>query len=277
MTNRLPLFARRLAPVQLTYLGYPDTTGVPAMDYRFTDAIADPEGEADRFATERLVRFSSCAWAYEPPRDAPAVRGDARAPGAPVVFGCFNNLAKIADRQLAAWGRVLAAVPGSRLLLKGAGLSATDTRAAYAQRMTRAGLPADRVELAERTPDTVSHLSLYHRVDVALDTFPYHGTTTTCEALWMGVPVVTLAGDQHMSRVGASLLTAIGRPEWIARDEADYVRIAVQLAQAIPGKCHVLRDTLAKSPLLDHAGQAARFGAALRACWVRWCEQAPAL
>jgi predicted O-linked N-acetylglucosamine transferase (SPINDLY family) len=276
MTNRLPLFAHRLAPVQVTYLGYPDTTGLPAMDYRFTDDIADPEGEADRYATERLVRFAPCAWAYEPPADAPPVRSEARASGAPFVFGSFNNLAKITDRQLTVWRRILEGVPGSRLLLKGRGLSELEIRSVHVQRFEAAGLPMDRLDLTERTPDTVSHLSVYHRVDVALDTFPYHGTTTTCEALWMGVPVVTLAGDQHMSRVGASLLTAAGHPEWIARDEADYVRFATNLANTAPrspAECNALRYTLQHSPLLDHAGQAARFGAALRECWARWCAR----
>jgi predicted O-linked N-acetylglucosamine transferase (SPINDLY family) len=136
-------------------------------------------------------------------------------------------------------------------------------------------LAPERVELVERTPDTVSHLSLYHRVDVALDTFPYHGTTTTCEALWMGVPVVTQIGDQHVSRVGASLLTAAGHPEWIARDDADYVRVAASLASRRwrAEECNALRYTLQASPLLDHAGQAARFAGALRECWKAWCAQ----
>ena len=131
------------------------------------------------------------------------------------------------------------------------------------------------MEFLERTADTTSHLSLYGRVDIALDTFPYHGTTTTCEALWMGVPVITLAGDRHMSRVGLSLLTAIGRAEWAATTPDDYVRIATQLAGDAPKRTALrmnLRDEMRRSPLLDHAGQSKRFGAALRACWVNRCR-----
>jgi predicted O-linked N-acetylglucosamine transferase (SPINDLY family) len=279
MTNRLPLFARRLALVQVTYLGYPNTTGLAAMDYRFTDEIADPIGEADRLATETLVRFAPTAWAYQPPAEAPQpVEPPCLQRGA-VTFGCFNNLAKISDATIALWARVLAAVPGSRLLLKGRGLGDEAVRARYLARFERLGLPAARVEWLERTAGAAEHFALYGRVDIALDTFRYHGTTTTCEALWMGVPVVTLAGDCHMARVGSSLLTAIGRPEWIARHADDYVRIASRLAADPAHLVRMRRDlraTLQTSPLLDHAGQAARFGAALRSCWVARCVRAAA-
>jgi protein O-GlcNAc transferase len=275
MTNRLPLFARRLAPVQITYLGYPNTTGITAMDYRFTDEIADPTGDADRFATERLIRFAPTAWTYVPPPDAPAV-APLPCEAKPFTFGCFNNLAKITDAMLGTWGRVLAAVPDSRLMLKGPGLGETAVREHYLGRLARAGIAPDRVVLLERTSDTASHLAIYHQVDVALDTFPYHGTTTTCEALWMGVPVVTLAGDRHMSRVGASLLTALGRPQWIANSGEDYVRIAAALAgdrKQLAGIRAALRAEVAASPLGQHEAQAARFGAAIRDCWRQWCER----
>ena len=276
MTNRLPLFARRLAPVQITYLGYPDTTGVPAMDYRFTDAVADPVGDADRFATEKLVRFAPTAWTYAPPEDAPEPAPAPCLARGHVTFGCFNNLAKVTDTQLALWARVLHATPRARLRLKGEGLGDAPTRARYLERFQRCGLPADRVDLIGRTAGTAEHLALYGDMDLALDTFPYHGTTTTCEALWMGVPVVSLAGDRHMARVGASLLTAAGHPEWIAQNADDYVRIATGLARAPAGLAatrRTLRDRLRASPLLDHAGQSARFGAALRACWGEWCAR----
>ncbi len=279
MTNRLPLFARRLAPVQITYLGYPNTTGLAAMDYRFTDELADPVGIADRLATETLVRFAPTAWTYQPPAEAPEPGEPPCARRGSVTFGCFNNLAKISDATIALWARVLAAVPDSRLLLKGRGLGDEAVRARYLARFARLGLPAARVEWLERTAGTAEHLALYGRVDVALDTFRYHGTTTTCEALWMGVPVVTLAGDSHMARVGVSLLNAAGHPDWIARDADDYVRIASNLA-ADPAQLaltrRTLRTALKQSPLLDHAGQAARFGAALRSCWAAWCARTAA-
>jgi protein O-GlcNAc transferase len=274
MTNRLPLFATRLAPVQITYLGYPNTTGLPAMDYRFTDALADPVGEADAFATEKLVRFSPTAWTYSPSPDAPQVdRCDDGTSS--VTFGCFNSLSKITDAMLALWGRIMQEVPGSRLILKGAGLGSPDVKVQYVARLVRLGVPVDRVELLERTAETSSHLAVYQRVDIALDTYPYHGTTTTCEALWMGVPVITLAGDRHMSRVGTSLLTGIGHAEWVTTTPEDYTRVAVELAKTPAKRATVragLRQELQRSALFDHAGQAERFGAALRACWREWCQ-----
>lgn len=276
MTNRLPLFARRLAPVQITYLGYPNTTGVPAMDYRFTDAMADPEGEADRFATEKLVRFAPTAWCYAPPSVAPEPKRDAVGDDETITFGCFNTPAKITDEMVAVWARLIATVPGSRLLLKGAGLGTPEARSRYSERFARLGLPMDRVILHDRTADTAAHLALYGRVDIALDTFPYHGTTTTCEALWMGVPVVTLAGDRHMSRVGASLLSAVGHSEWIATTPGGYVQIATELAldrTKLTDLRTRLRGDLASSPLLEHSAQSARFAAALRECWVAWCAR----
>ncbi len=278
--NRLPLFARRLAPVQITYLGYPDTTGLRAMDYRFVDAITDPVGEAEAGHTEQLVRFAPTAWSYAPPADAPEPAPPPCVAGAPVTFGCFNNFAKITDVTLGAWARVLAAVPGSRLLLKGHGLDAPDFAAALRPRLAAAGLDPARVELLGRTSGLAAHLALYARVDVALDTSPYHGTTTTCEALWMGRPVVTLPGDRHASRVGASLLTAAGHPEWIAADWDDYVRRAADLARdpaRLAELSRGLRAELRASPLLDHAGQGARFGAAIRDCWTVWCTRAVAV
>jgi predicted O-linked N-acetylglucosamine transferase (SPINDLY family) len=195
----------------------------------------------------------------------------------PVTFGCFNTLSKITDGMLSVWARLLESVAGSRLLLKGASLGNAEVRKRYLERFQRRGISPERVELIERTPDTASHLALYHRVDVALDTFPYHGTTTTCEALWMGVPVVSLAGDRHMSRVGVSLLTAAGHPEFVATTPEEYVLIASQLANDPLKRAALrrdLRDDLRRGPLFDHAGQAAHFGAALRECWVTWCDRA---
>lgn len=275
MTSRLPLFARHLAPVQVNYLGYPNTTGLPAMHYRFTDATVDPVGDADTLATEKLVRFAPTAWAYDAPPAAPEPGPVPCAAHGTVTFGCFNNVAKISDAVLGLWVRVLAAVPGSRLLLKGRGFGEEAVRQRYLARFAAVGLPVDRVEFLERTTKTDDHLALYRRVDISLDTFPYHGTTTTCEALWMGVPVVTLMGDRHVARVSGSLLTAVGRGDWVAETPDDYVRIATALA-ADPAKLAAirsgLRDEVRQSPLGDHAGQAARFGSALRGCWQAWCE-----
>lgn len=277
--NRMALLARRLAPVQATYLGYPDTTGLVSMDYRLTDAVADPPGDSDLLCTERLVRFAPTAWCYAPPQDAPEPAPAPSASGAPPTFGCFNNFAKITDRALRHWARLLSEVPGSRLVIKGGGLGSPALQAAAKKRLAAAGFATGAVELMERTQGQAEHLASYSGVDIALDTFPYDGTTTTCEALWMGVPVVTLSGDRHSSRVGASLLHAFGRPGWIAADWDDYVRKAAALAvdpARLAAERAGLREQFRRSPLFDHAGQALRFGEALRAMWRTWCASAPA-
>jgi predicted O-linked N-acetylglucosamine transferase (SPINDLY family) len=276
-TIRLPLFARRLAPVQITYLGYPDTTGVPAMDFRFTDPIADPPGDADRFATEKLVRFSSVAWCYRAPAQAPDVPIPDGSTDRPVAFGCFNSPTKYTNSLLLTWGRLLACVPNSTLVLKARDFGETAVRAPMMEWMGRCGIPAERVELLPRVAGTAEHLQQYARVDVALDTFPYNGTTTTCEALWMGRPVVTVRGTRHAARVSTSLLSAVGRQDWVAESPEDYVRIAAELARA-PGVrmnfAASARAELARSPLMDAASQGDRFAAALRQCWIsRCCEQ----
>jgi predicted O-linked N-acetylglucosamine transferase (SPINDLY family) len=275
--NRLALLGRRMAPVQATYLGYPDTTGLAAMDYRLTDAVADPEGDSEPFCTERLLRFAPTAWSYAPPPDAPDAAPAPSASGAAVTFGCFNNFAKITDQALGNWAKLLSELPGSRLVIKGSGLGSPVLSAAARRRLETAGFAPGSVELIERTKGQAEHLALYSLVDVALDTFPYHGTTTTCEALWMGVPVVTLAGDRHASRVGSSLLRAVGHADWVAADWAGYVRTAAGLAAdraGLAARRRTLRDEFRKSPLFDHAGQAQRFGAALRTMWKSWCASA---
>ncbi len=275
MSCRLPVFARRVAPVQINYLGYPDTTGLAQMDYRFTDAVADPEPDADAWASERLVRFARTAWAYEPPADAPAPgERPPSATGAPLTFGSFNHPGKITDALLGVWAGILASVEGSRLFLKGPGVD----RPRFVARLEAAGIARERTLLLPPLPSGPDHLRAYQQVDLALDAFPYNGTTTTCEALWMGVPVITLRGDRHSSRVGASLLTAIGRPEWIAATAEAYAGIAVGLARdphRLAAARADLRPAVQRSALLAHAAQARCFGEALRECWESWCRSDP--
>jgi predicted O-linked N-acetylglucosamine transferase (SPINDLY family) len=271
--NRLPLLARGLAPVQISYLGYPNTTGVPTITHRLVDEITDPSGEADAFATEKLIRFSPCAWSYEAPSEAPSpAMPDA---ASPVTFGSFNNFLKVTDETLSVWSKILAQVPASRLFIKSVYLDDSEVRKNVLERITAAGIAEDRVETSGFFAATQDHLSAYNRVDVALDTFPYNGTATTCEALWMGVPVVSLVGDRHAARVGLSLLTAIDHAEWAAENEDAYIEKAVSLAQdrALRSKLREsLRSEASASILCDHAGQATRFEAALRQTWSDWCN-----
>jgi predicted O-linked N-acetylglucosamine transferase (SPINDLY family) len=270
--NRLPLLAKNLAPVQITYLGYPNTTGLPAIGYRLVDEMTDPTGEADNLATEKLLRFSHCAWAYEPPKEAPAPS----MPGAsaPITFGSFNNFLKVGVETLSAWAQLLERVPGSRLLIKSPYLQDPEVLASVSEKLSAAGIATDRVELLGFFASPAEHLATYSRVDVALDTFPYNGTTTTCEALWMGVPVVSLIGDRHASRVGLSLLTTVGHADWATETSEAYIEKAFELAHDRPLRQslrNTLREDLTKSTLCDHAAQTTRFEAALRMAWGEWC------
>jgi protein O-GlcNAc transferase len=228
--NRLGLFALRPAPVQLTYLGYPDVTGLGAIDGRLTDAIADPPG-AEEEGVERLIRMDGGFLVYRPPTPCPEPAPAPSTLGAPITFGSFNASKKTSDAVLAAWSRLLAAVPGARLVLKDAALADEGSCALVRTRLVGHGIALDRVTLRGPTPDLASHLAAYAELDVALDTFPYHGTTTTCDALFMGVPVVSWAGTTHASRVGASLLSRVSLSALVAEDADGLVRIASELAR----------------------------------------------
>jgi protein O-GlcNAc transferase len=256
--NRLPVFARRAAPVQVSFIGYPDTTGVAEMDYRLSDAIADPPG-SERLCTERLVRLPGCFLCYRPPDTAPAVERPPCEKNGLVTFGSFNNLAKVNPEVIAVWAQLMRELPESRLVLKNPSLTDKSTRERYEVLFADAGISAERVRLLGYIPDDVGHLGAYAWIDIALDTFPYNGTTTTCEALWMGVPVVSLRGDRHSARVGASLLAAAGFPEWIADTPGQYVHIARSLAQDAARLADLrmhLRDRVAKSRLCSGEGYA---------------------
>jgi predicted O-linked N-acetylglucosamine transferase (SPINDLY family) len=272
--HRLLVFAHKPAPVQVTFLGYPNTTGLATIDYRLTDAYADPPGLTEPYHSEQLFRLPQCAWCYQPAAS-PPVRP--REEG-PITFGCFNNFAKVTEPMLLLWSRILHLVPGSRMLLKAGAFGSAKTQQRVREFLGAAGIDPERLELRGYEPDRDDHLALYRRLDVALDTFPYHGTKTTCEALWMGVPVVTLAGKTHASRVGVSLLTNIGLPELIARSPEEYVRLAAELAGDPPRLSHLrntLRQRMEASPLMDAPRFARDIEAAYRAMWRKWCEETP--
>ncbi|MBY0309018.1 MAG: hypothetical protein K2Q09_09775, partial [Phycisphaerales bacterium] len=212
--NSLATVALRPAPLQATWCGFPNTTGLRAVDLRIVDALTDPpENEGtEPWYTEQRVRLDGCFLCYAPPWgiELPAVRE--REPGAPVTFGSFNISLKITPGVLALWKRVLDAVPGSRLLVKSTSFAQPEAVQLFRERASAADIDPARLNVLGRTPTMQDHLAAYHAVDVALDTFPYHGTTTTCEAMLMGVPVVSRIGDTHGSRVALSLLTAASRP-----------------------------------------------------------------
>jgi protein O-GlcNAc transferase len=270
--NRLGVFALRPAPIQVAWLGYPGTTGLDAIGYRITDTLADPPGMTDGHYSERLVRLDPPFLVWDPP----PMAGQPRMPpaGAPFTFGSFNNPTKLNAAVAETWTRILDAVPGSRLVLKH-----NWTRWARAERrvrdlFSRAGLGSERLVLAPWVEDHRAHFQGYEQIDVALDPFPYDGTTTTLEALWMGVPVVTLAGERHSGRVGVSLLTAAGLPELIASDRNAYVDAAIALAQdraRREGYRASIRRGVATSPLVDAGGFARALEASYRQLWRSWC------
>lgn len=254
--NRLGVFARKPAPIQMTWLGYPDTTGLDTVDYRITDQVADPEPDAQLRHTERLLRIDDVFLCYQPPDDSPPVSARAN-PASEIVFASSNNIAKLNEPTIRAWGHILSQVPGSRIILKSAPLGYPDTADRVLECCESCGIDTERIELLGWLPDRRQHLDLYASIDIALDTFPYNGTTTTCESLWMGVPVVSLAGATHMSRVGATILRCAGLNEFVAASMNEYVAMAVALAHDKAQRESLragLRSKLLASPLLDHEG-----------------------
>lgn len=255
------LMRHRLAPVQATYLGYPHTTGLSTIDLRIVDGHTDPDG-SDWQATERLVRLNPCMHVYTPPEGAPPVRDSAgRTPG-PIRFGSLNVAGKISTLTAEIWATILHATPGSTLHVKSNNLQSTGAWRHVIQKLVRAGVDAARVIALPRTANIPEHLAQYHELDIALDPTPYNGTTTTCEALFMGVPVVSMWGDRHAARVTGSILKGIGLAELLGDSPETYVKIACALAQdpaRLAGYRAGLRDRLCASPLSDALSVARQF------------------
>jgi protein O-GlcNAc transferase len=274
--NRLQALVVKAAPVVVSWLGYPTTTGLPTIDWRITDALADPPG-AERFYVETLIRLPDGFLCYEAPSsDVPNVSPlPAALSSRGITYGSFNNVQKLSTATIDAWTAILAALPSSRLLLKAAALADRGVRQDLMDRFAARGIGAERLELRGFTATTSSHLGTYQEVDVALDPFPYNGTTTSCEAMWMGVPVVTLIGDRHSGRVGFDLLTRVGLSELAAPNLETYVATAVSLAQDLPRLQRIrggLRERMRASSLCDGKAFARSFEGALRHVWRQWCE-----
>ena len=278
--HRMSVMALRPAPVQVTYLGYPNTTGLTEVDYRLTDAVADPPGPADQFVTERLLRLPHGFLCFNPPQPHLPISELSSADGEPLRFAAFNAIHKINDDVVRTWSQILKAIPNSQLLIKANGLADPKTQQSMAEKFAAEQIDADRVIFLPRSPAQTDHLAVYNRCDIALDTFPYNGTTTTCEAMWMGVPVVTLVGDRHASRVGLSLLTQMDLTELAADSVDSFVEIAVRLANDRPRLAELrrtMRERMLKSPLMDGKGFANDVEAAYRQMWRTWCENQPSV
>ena len=252
--NRLGVFAKQATPIQVSYLGYPNTTGLNTVKYRITDSLADPAGDADRLHTERLIRLPECFVCYTPSPESPACSAAPFKINNYITFGSFNVLAKISDECLETWSKILLQVRHSKLVLKSAGLEDPETRYFMHQRFKQYNIHNDQIEMLPRTSTIRSHIQQYSRIDISLDTFPYNGTTTTCESLWMGVPIISLRGNRHAGRVGASLLSQVGLDELITDDTEQYIATAKRLAESnelLTTYHNTLRQNIASSPLCD--------------------------
>jgi protein O-GlcNAc transferase len=270
--NRLPALASKPAPIQVTYVGYPDTTGMETVDYRITDGWADPVGMTEGLHTEKLVRLPRSGWCYRSPEPSPDVSSALAREKGFVTFGSFNTLAKISREVIEVWAKILKTIPGARLILKSRALSEASVIAYVHSAFASHGITSERVELLGYSKSYADHLGLYGRIDVALDTFPYNGTTTTCEALWMGVPVIALAGKTHVSRVGVSLLNNLGLGELIASSTEDYVRLATENLARLAELRREIRPRMERWPLRDEAGFTTELEQAYRSMWQTWCQ-----
>ena len=271
--NRLLALARKPAPVQLAWLGYPATTGLPAMDWRLTDAVTEPPGAADSFYTERLFRLPHSLWCYQGPTDMGEVSPLPALSTGRVTFGSFNSFSKIGPRVVALWAQVLLALPDAHLLM--VTVPEGEARSALLADFAALGIEPDRLTLHGRLPRP-DYAAAFSAVDVALDPFPCNGGTTTCDALWMGLPVVALRGNTFLSRASLSVMTAAGCPEFTAADEDEYVARCVELAADLPRLAAIragLRQRMASSPLTDATGFARDMEAAYRKMWQGWCER----
>ena len=275
--NRLAVFGRKPAPVQVAYLGYPNTTGLAEMDYRLTDEYADPEDdEEDSFYTETLIRLEGGFLCYQPPSDSLEISAPPCLERGYLTFGSFNYTAKISDRVMSIWADILKQVPSSRLLLKYRSYSDPDTRQYFSKRFEQEGVDPDRIEFLGLTPSKKEHLSAYQQVDIGLDSFPYNGTTTTCDTLWMGVPVIVLRGEAHAGRVGFSLLKRIGLDECIAFSEEEYVQRAVALANDVARLKQLrmcTRERMSASAVCRPEIFVPGLERAYREMWRCWCER----
>ncbi|HVT90036.1 MAG TPA: tetratricopeptide repeat protein [Tepidisphaeraceae bacterium] len=269
--GRLLALAFKPAPVQITYLGYLNTTGMDAMDYRLTDAVADPPGESDRFYTEKLLRLP-CFFCYQPPAEAPAVNPLPAASSRTIHFGSLNHTGKFTSPVVRLWSRLLEIVPHSKLILT-VGAGEQRVREIFAHHQ----VDANRLILVPRKP-LADYYAMYHSIDIALDPFPFNGHTTTCDALWMGVPVITLAGQTYASRTCTATLTHLGLTQLIAKDTDGYLRIAGELTTDLNKLAALrasLRTQMSESIITNANAFTKNLEHAYRRVWQDWCAQPP--
>lgn len=272
--NKLGMMACRPAPVQATWIGYPNTTGLPTIDYRITDSMADPLNTKQKHI-EELVRLPECFLCYTPSPEAGPICPTPALSNGFVTFGSFNNLAKITPKVLQVWARILCAVPNSRLVVKCKPFCCDSVRQRFLSILENLGLEPLRVDLLPLILLNHDHMQAYSLMDVSLDTFPYAGTTTTCESLYMGVPCVTMKGRVHAHNVGVSLLKNVGLEKLVVETEEEYIDLAVKLASDIPALSELrmsLRGLMAKSPVCNGPKFTKDLESSYRVMWQRYCR-----
>jgi protein O-GlcNAc transferase len=272
--NHLPVFARKPAPVQVTWLGYLNTTGLGAMDYRITDGHADPSGVSERYHTETLIRLPDSQWCYRHPGPTPPISTlPALATGA-ICFGSFNKYQKLSVLLLEIWARLLLQLPGARILFVGV---PQDEQQRLTEFFAGHGVARQRLEMHDRVP-LEKFREMHQRVDIALDAHPYSGATTTCDSLWMGVPTLTLTGATSISRSTSSLLHELALDEWTARTPEEFIELAGRHAgdlQRLADLRAGLRGKMQASPLMDAARFTRNFESACRSMWQAHCDRNP--
>jgi predicted O-linked N-acetylglucosamine transferase (SPINDLY family) len=262
--HRLYALAQKPAPVMATWLGYSFTTGLPAFDYRISDAKADPESYARGQHTDQLMHLPVSQFNYRPKADAPEVNYLPALHNGFITFGTLNNAQKFSRSAVSAWSKILRAVPNSRLLLHSKLLADAGVAGRLRGLFEAFGIGMQRLDFR---PASINHLKTYHEIDIALDSFPYNGATTTCEALWMGVPVLSLAGNSSVSRMGVSILSAAGLDDWYADSVADYIALAQRQSAALESLIILragLRTQVMYSPLCDEKRFAADFSGCIK-------------
>lgn len=264
------LFARRPAPIQVAYLAYPGTTGLTAMQYRFTDLYLEPAGAAP-FGPEERVALPDSFWCYDPLTKGPEISPLPAASAGHITFGCLNNTAKVNQQTLELWAKVLSAMPESRLILL---MSAGSARARIVSFFEQQGVASNRIEFVDHLPRE-KYLEQYQRFDIALDTIPYNGHTTTLDALWMGVPVMSLVGQTVVGRGGLSILSNVGLPNLVAQSQEQFVQICKTLGTGLPelqALRNALRTRLQQSPLMDAQRFTRNIEWAFRRIFQKWCD-----
>ncbi|CAN2045072.1 protein O-GlcNAc transferase [Candidatus Magnetomoraceae bacterium gMMP-1] len=272
--NRLLVFAAKPAPIQVSYLGYPNTTGLYAIDYRITDSYADPLGKTEKYHTEKLVRLPHSFFCYKPPDENIEVSSLPALKKNHISFGAFYNFAKISSNIKKLWLKILKAIPDSEFIIQSLPFADEKVCKQMLDFFTQNGISQKRIQLIAFSP-VQDYLKLHNSVDIILDTFPWNGHTTSCHALWMGVPIITLVGEHHASRLGASLLSCLGLSEWIACAPDEYVQKAVNLAGNFDRLAYIrhnLRNHILSSPLCDGEKFTRSLETAYREMWQKWCS-----